>query len=374
MPKKNTLQARFILTLILTFSWLAFPDQSHAACPAALNKSKVTVGVSDTCSVPAANTYRIDIATGENSVATGNAIEVSGGSLTVNNTGTLRSGGTLTFTGGTMSIQSGGAVSLGPSWISDADADNWATGFTEASYLYNSTASGRRRLGLMSSTGTPDCNDAAFSLTNTCYAYSQGTYWSYGYSQSTYWSYGYGQSAYWRYAYGQSAYWRYAYGQGGYWRYAYGQGGYWRYAYGQSSYGWDSCFLAGTKVLMADGGYKNIEEIMAGDRVMSLDMESGARETDTVVKLLVHDNVPDGHLLVNGNLKVTPNHRVWSPNKNAWVRIGYLSAGDELLDSSGNNVKISSLEWIDGTNTVFNLTLDNNHNYFTEDYLVHNWK
>jgi intein/homing endonuclease len=190
-----------------------------------------------------------------------------------------------------------------------------------------------------------DCNDAAYSEANSCYSYSQGTY--YGYSQGYY----------------------YSYSQGYY--YGYSQGTY--YGYSQSWYG--VCFPAGTKILMADGSTKEIQDISSGDEVLSYDLDQKRTVKDKVSKLLVHANAPGGYLIFNGELKVTGNHNMWVENKGIWLHADKLMVGDVLLNSKGEKVPVASIEKVDGVNTVYNLGLPGeNHNYFTEDILVHNWK
>jgi len=288
-------------------------------------------------------------------------------------------------------------------WAVDGDGDGYAAALT----WYKDTDKPSEpptvvRVSSLTNGGRTivDCNDAAFSATNDCYSYSQSnyyaysqadyyaqsTYWSYAYTQSnyyaqsTYWSYSYvqsnyyAQSSYWRYSYvqsnyyAQSSYWRYHYSQTNY--YSYSQGGYWRYGYGQSNY---ACFLAGTKVLMADSTYKNIEEIQPGDRVMSYDIKQGEMVEDAVVKLLTHPDTSGGYIVINDSLKVTGNHRIWVASKSKWVRADDINIGDRLLGPNGQEITVSSREFIDGVNDVYNLSLPgDNHNYFTDDVLVHN--
>lgn len=339
--KINNNYVKFSLSTLIAFLFfLISTSPSLATCPGTTNISLITIVGGDTCTVPAANTYVIDVATGENSTA-GTALATNGGSLTINNTGTLRLGA-ATFGGGTLTVQAGGTLNAGLAfWVSDADADNWPSSYTVAT----ATAPATRRLGLMSSTSTLDCLDSALSYTNTCYAYSQSAY----------------------YAYGQGGY--YGYGQGSY--YFYSQGGY--YGYGQSYY--NSCFLAGTKVLLANGETKEIQNILPGDVVASYNLNTGKRGWEVVVKLLIHEGVEGGYLVINHDLKITENHRVWSPNKSAWVRMNTLVIGDSLLNSEGVSVKIDSIEKVTGVNTVYNLSLPGpTHTYFANGYLVHNEK
>lgn len=139
--------------------------------------------------------------------------------------------------------------------------------------------------------------------------------------------------------------------------------------------GGGGCFLAGTKVKMADGTFLEIQEMKEGDVVYSYNLESDELVEDKVVKVLVHTNYPDGYLIINERLNITGNHRVWVINKASWERADTLSVGDTLLNPSGGEVLISSIKKVKGKNTVYNLHLDGeNHNYFTEEVLVHNVK
>ena len=137
--------------------------------------------------------------------------------------------------------------------------------------------------------------------------------------------------------------------------------------------GGGGCFLAETKISLADGTFKEIQDIKPGDIVFSYNLEKGELVPDEVNKVLVHDNYPEGYLVINENLKVTGNHNLWVANRSSWARADSLSLGDSLLAPDGNSVVIYSIEWVDGINTVYNLSLGgDNHNYFAEKTLVHN--
>ena len=53
------------------------------------------------------------------------------------------------------------------------------------------------------------------------------------------------------------------------------------------------CFDPGSKVLMADGTYKNIEDVEVGDMVMSLDEETGEYVAQKVTATIVKENSDD---------------------------------------------------------------------------------
>ncbi len=219
-------------TLLSTFLGLLFmfvgTHEAHAACGiyALMTASTKNVSWSTGCTetyvdgVDNANADTANLANTASLTFTGTPtmIIASGGrliagSMTASNASfTVQSGGkiilkTLTIGTGSILIQSGGTLSVDSTagiWVKDGDSDGWVHDYTTTAEFLEATASGSRRLGLMkayaTTTAQNDCNDAALSLTNTCYAYAQSAY------------YGYGQGSY--YTYSQSAY--YGYGQGSY--------------------------------------------------------------------------------------------------------------------------------------------------------------
>jgi intein/homing endonuclease len=89
---------------------------------------------------------------------------------------------------------------------------------------------------------------------------------------------------------------------------------------------------------------------------------------------LVHeDNVHEMYeLTINGKvLKVTDVHRFYvrksaSSNDYDWIESKYLKVGDVLLMSDGSLVKIEKISHYSNVETVYNLTVENNHNYFVD--------
>jgi hypothetical protein len=113
----------------------------------------------------------IDSASTETST-TNNAVLtiLTNGAVTINNPGIL-SLGSLVMSGGNVAIQTGGTIRTNlPIYVIDADTDGWAGSFT----TYSATQSGRRRLTLMRSYSTLDCNDASYSLGNSCFMNATG--------------------------------------------------------------------------------------------------------------------------------------------------------------------------------------------------------
>lgn len=131
------------------------------------------------------------------------------------------------------------------------------------------------------------------------------------------------------------------------------------------------CFLAGTKILMADGSLKNIEDVTIGDKILTRRSDySNNLTVDAVTKTFVHKVA--GYLVINNRLKVTPEHRLFISGE--WKTAKEAKVGDVLLDSSGQQVEISSISEMSGRFTVYNLTVENTHTFFADNFYVHNSK
>jgi hypothetical protein len=141
-----------------------------------------------------------------------------------------------------------------------------------------------------------------------------------------------------------------------------------------------SCFIAGTKIDMADGTQKNIENIRVGDEVQAI-----GGTTDTVS--YVHDIEAQDHLLwtLNGHITATEAHPFmtedgWkSANPEAsmpvyesyGISIGQLEAGDLLTGSEGV-VELTSLESREENVKVYNFTTASTHTYMVDGVVSHN--
>ena len=136
----------------------------------------------------------------------------------------------------------------------------------------------------------------------------------------------------------------------------------------------NTCFLPGTEILMADNSSCRIEDIKPGDKVISYDLETGELRPSIVNKLIVHQEDPSGFYLINNYLKVTGHHRIWVKNK-GWTTVFNLKIDDEVFTSKKKYVRIKTKEKVEGTYTVYNLSLkDKLHNFFAGGILVHNIK
>jgi hypothetical protein len=141
------------------------------------------------------------------------------------------------------------------------------------------------------------------------------------------------------------------------------------------SYADQSCFLAGTKITMADGSYKNIEEIKLGDKIQSYDSISEKIITEVVTNIYHHDSkdeMIDQYLVINNVLSVTSNHPLLVNGK--WIEAGKIKTGDTLLrvdqKAGSTSVPISSIRTISQTVPTFNLQISSSHNYIANGMIV----
>ena len=148
------------------------------------------------------------------------------------------------------------------------------------------------------------------------------------------------------------------------------------------------CFDPGSKVLMADGTEKNIEDVEVGDMVMSLDEETGEYVPQKVLATIMREKADDLVYvnLSNGTrigmrayhpLLTTEGWKSLRPEQAETVmdvgEVPLLKVGDTLVGYEENVtiVSIEKREHIENYNT-YNLTIENTHNYIVEGVVAHN--
>jgi len=131
------------------------------------------------------------------------------------------------------------------------------------------------------------------------------------------------------------------------------------------------CFAGDTDVLMQNGKTKNIQDIKVGDFVSTLSSdENGDMVTAKVLKTFKH--TVSGYLIINGSLKVTPEHIL---NLNdTWQEAADTEIGDHLVGINGQQITVGSVEYIKGSFEVYNLEIENEHTYIAGGVWVHNDK
>ena len=148
------------------------------------------------------------------------------------------------------------------------------------------------------------------------------------------------------------------------------------------------CFPAGTKITMADGSYKNIEDIRPIDQVLSYNIRQD-RFTSWTVKMLGHPIHPVFEIN-SGLVSATVDHPfyikkpdgqlgfgAYDPGraKNAITYTGDvlpLEIGDKLLKKEGGWIEITEIKYNPEPVQTYNiLSFSGTKTYFANDVLVY---
>jgi hypothetical protein len=132
------------------------------------------------------------------------------------------------------------------------------------------------------------------------------------------------------------------------------------------------CFVAGTPVL-TDQGEKPIEQIHAGDTVLSRDPVTGKQsyqrvertfvnEADTILKIETEDG---------RSIESTPEHPFFVEGK-GFIAAKKLARSDLLVDAKGGYHAIVSVTERHGKFTVYNFEVADTHTYYAGGWWVHN--
>ncbi|MEU9143988.1 polymorphic toxin-type HINT domain-containing protein [Streptomyces sp. NPDC048349] len=145
-------------------------------------------------------------------------------------------------------------------------------------------------------------------------------------------------------------------------------------------------FPTGTKVQMADGTTKAIEDIRVGDTVMATDPQTGEtrpkRVTATITTpddkdftdlTLTDDASPRGPPVA---ITSTSHHPYWSETRHQWTDAGDLTPGEQLRQPDGTTLTVQTTRDYPYAVTTHNLTVDDFHTYYVlagaTPVLVHN--
>jgi hypothetical protein len=132
---------------------------------------------------------------------------------------------------------------------------------------------------------------------------------------------------------------------------------------------------------MADLSSLPIEAVRVGDAVLAYDTVTGRPAPGRVLRTFVHPYLAGSTLIhVNDQLVATPEHPFF--RNGAWAPAGELGLGDRLLrmeiGARGGptflRAPVTSVgrEVIQSETAVYNLEIDELHDYFAAGVLVHN--
>ncbi|WP_028596379.1 polymorphic toxin-type HINT domain-containing protein [Paenibacillus assamensis] len=129
------------------------------------------------------------------------------------------------------------------------------------------------------------------------------------------------------------------------------------------------CFSAGTKVQTEDG-YKAIEDIKVGDKVLAKSEETGELAYKEVEETFLRIAEETYHVTVKDTTFVTTEeHPFWVPGV-GWVEARHLKVGDKLVDNEGNEHAIEQIEVKKEQTKVYNFRVNSYHNYFVTDLKI----
>ena len=149
------------------------------------------------------------------------------------------------------------------------------------------------------------------------------------------------------------------------------------------------CFDAGTKITMADGSVKNIENVMIGDFVLSYNINIQQFIAEKVTGTLIHYNtinMLDISLEDGSHLGITNTHPIYTTE--GWVSEDILGSwrehnvhthpikiGQYIFGQHGlTKIKQINHRPDIANYTTYNLTVENTHAYIANGQLVHNMK
>ncbi len=146
--------------------------------------------------------------------------------------------------------------------------------------------------------------------------------------------------------------------------------------------GGNNCFAAGTYVLLADGGFKDIRDIRIGDRVLSVDPETGTELAGRVYE--TREGSESFVYVLNSGLRVNAAHKFYTSE--GLKTAPEMVPGDLLRGRGGQRPVLSSVErrgavladagGIGPDIRVYNIMVADTHTFFvTQDretvFLVH---
>ncbi|MBC6460373.1 polymorphic toxin-type HINT domain-containing protein [Actinomadura sp. HBU206391] len=146
-------------------------------------------------------------------------------------------------------------------------------------------------------------------------------------------------------------------------------------------------FVPGTKILLAGGTHKPIEDVNIGDKVLATNPETGESEAKEVLATITGDgqkNLVEVSVDIDGKrgnrtglVIATDGHPFWvAGHLKKWIKAADLKPDMWLRTSAGTHVQITATKTWTQHQQVHNLTVDDIHTYYVEvedtPVLVHN--
>lgn len=142
-----------------------------------------------------------------------------------------------------------------------------------------------------------------------------------------------------------------------------------------------ACFVEGTPVL-TESGYKNIETLAVGDKVLSYSELTGAVALKEITETMVNTSNDICTIALDSGETITSTSlHPWYVQGKGWTPAYALTSADELLTESGEEVRILGVnrQILDEPVNVYNISVDkieseDYHTYYvgSDSVLVHN--
>ncbi len=128
--------------------------------------------------------------------------------------------------------------------------------------------------------------------------------------------------------------------------------------------------------VLTAAGLVAIENIKAGDKVISTNADAFEVAEKTVLETYIRETTELVHLTINGELIKTTYEHPFYVKEHGFVNAGELYIGDKLLDSNGSTLIVEDrkVETIDEPVKVYNFQVEDFHTYYVGniEILVHN--
>ena len=141
----------------------------------------------------------------------------------------------------------------------------------------------------------------------------------------------------------------------------------------------DECLEYNQLVLMEDGTYEKIGDLVENNidkKVMSYNHIKNIlepRKISSYSKLKLGDKKLMKITTVgNHTIKCTNNHKFWVNNLNQYIEADKLTKDMFLKLKNLSNKKIIKIEYINNVEYVYDIGVEDNHNFFCNNILVHN--
>ena len=135
-----------------------------------------------------------------------------------------------------------------------------------------------------------------------------------------------------------------------------------------------NCFPEGTRILLNDGSYKNIEDLTTSDVLLTYNNEQEKYGAGNASSIRISTQNELIYIVTeNGEeVKSTSLHKFYVEGS-GWVEAHHIKVGDLLFNKDSILVKVKSIESLKGEFKVYHLIdVKDNHTYFAENILVHN--